>query len=302
MGVVMLVPPEVSMMDFASQPETSFQPRVAVLAAVVVAGGALLGGYAIYEHHSAQNLATQNQQVTAQLNSTQHEVSDLTAKMNALDARIQQQQAAEQEAARARALRVATASRHAVPRRRREDPRFKQMQSQIDAQGKAIAQTQSDLSDTRTALTGSIAHTHGELVALEKKGERNYIEFDLTKSKHFQREGPVEIRLRKANGRHQFADLQLLVDDRDLTQKHVNLYQPVMFSTPNSPQPVQIVINEISKNHIHGYVSAPKYSQSELASATNAAGSAPSGAAQATAAGTTSGQPPARQKLPVPQP
>jgi len=57
-----------------------------------------------------------------------------------------------------------------------------------------------------------------------------------------------------------------MVDDRNLSQKHVNLYQPVMFYTPDSPQPVLVVINDISKDHIHGYASAPKYSQSELTS------------------------------------
>ena len=147
------------------------------------------------------------------------------------------------------------------------------MQSQLDAQNKAIADTrnelastQGDLNNTRTELTGSIAHTHDELVTLEKRGQKNYTEFDINKSKEFAREGPFSVKLRKANEKHQFADLDLIVDDRTLTQKHVNLYQPVMFSTPDSPQPVEVVINQIGKNHIHGYIAAPRYRQSELAS------------------------------------
>ena len=66
------------------------------------------------------------------------------------------------------------------------------------------------------------------------------------------------------------------MDDRTLTQKHVNLYQPVMFSTPDSPQPVEMVINKIGKDHIHGYIAAPRFRQSELASmGSSAAGAAP---------------------------
>ena len=64
------------------------------------------------------------------------------------------------------------------------------MQSQLDAQNKAIedtrtelASTQGDLSNTRTELTGSIARTHDELVLLEKKGERSYYEFDIDRTK-----------------------------------------------------------------------------------------------------------------------
>jgi hypothetical protein len=117
-------------------------------------------------------------------------------------------------------------------------------------------------------------------------------------SKQFQHEGSIKTRLKKADNRHQFADLELLVDDRNLSQKHVNLCQPVMYSTPDSPQPLEIVINSISKDHIHGYVSAPKYRQSELASMSNSANNT----AGQTSDATTSGERPApRQKLPKPE-
>jgi len=169
-----------------------------------------------------------------------------------------------------------------------------------------LAGTQGDLVNARTELTGSIAHTHDELVLLEKKGERNYTEFDLSKSKQFKREGPFELRLKKANDKHHYADLELLVDDRNLSQKHVNLYQPVMFSTPDSPQPVEVVINDISKDHIHGYVSASKYRQSELASMSNGAENSTSNSIQGTIDSNeqpapSNEQPAPRQKLPLPQ-
>ena len=194
-----------------------------------------------------------------------------------------------------------------TPRRRAEDPRLKKLQSQIDTQGKEIEETRNDLAstqgnldNTRTELTGSIARTHDELVVLEKKGERSYFEFDIAKSKEFQRNGPFGIRLRKANVKHQYADLELMVDDRNLSQKHVNLYQPVMFYTPDSPQAVEIVINEVSKDHIHGYVSAPKYKKSELTAMANAPGAnAAPGSGQA--ATNANEQPAPRQKLTVPQ-
>jgi len=92
--------------------------------------------------------------------------------------------------------------------------------------------------------------------------------------------------------------MELIVDDRNLSQKHINLYQPVMFYTPDSPQPVEVVINNISKDHVHGYVSAPKYRQSELATM---AGTQSNGA-QAADQNSATSQAPARQKLPAPQP
>ena len=257
---------------------------------------AAVGGYAIHEHSAAQKFAADNVQTTATLNQTQHQVSDLTAKVNELVSLNEAQQRAAQAAQK-----PVAGTRSGAARRPKEDPRFKKLQSQLDEQGKAIEQTRSDLAGTqgdlvsaRTELSGSIAHTHDELVVLQKRGERSYAEFDISKSREFHRSGPIEIRLKKANGKHQYADLELLVDDRNLSQKHVNLFQPVMFSTPDNPQPVEIVINDIGKDHIHGYVAASKYKQSELttmASAANATNGVQTADTQA----------PARKKLPLPQ-
>ena len=315
LGAGVVFSKEVRMLEFSSLPGIS-AARVAACAAIVVVGGAA-GGYAVHEHNAAKTLAVQNEQMTAALIADRNSLNDLTAKVNALVARSETSPA--QPAPATPAAPAATAKRSAAtPKRRSEDPRLKKLQSQIDAQGKEIeetrnnlASTQGDLVNTRTELTGSIARTHDELVVLEKKGERNYYEFDLEKSKQFEREGPFGIRLKKANTKHQYADLELMVDDRNLSQKHVNLYQPVMFYTPDSPQAVEVVINDITKDHIHGYVSAPKYSKSELLSMSNANANGTSGSGQGAGQGSgqrsvqaaaSSSEPVSpRQKLPPPQ-
>lgn len=264
------------------------------IVAVLIGGGGI--GYAVHEHNNAQTLTEQNQLISAQLGATHSQLDALAAKVNAL--------AASTETKSVPPASAAAKPRAGTHRTSAQDLRFKKLQSQVDAQGKAIedarndlASTRGDLSNTRTELTGSIARTHGELVLLEKKGERNYYEFDLQKSKQFMREGPLGISLRKANEKRQYADLQLMVDDRALTQKHVNLYQPAMFYQPDSQRPIEVVINSITKDHVHGYVSAPKYRQSELATASNPGGDQQSGPDQTA---NSNSQPPARQKLPVP--
>lgn len=292
----------------------SIAKRVVPIVAAVVIGGAGLG-YAVHEHSNAQDLATQNQQVTSQLNATHSQLDALSAKVNDM---VQANEAAKAaQAAQAAQAQLETAGgRRPAGHRVVVDSRYKKLQSQLDAQGKAIdaaradlANTQNDLVNTRTTLTGSIAHTHDELVVLEKKGERNYFEFDLTKSKDYKRLGPISISLRKANEKHQYADLQLMVDDRNLTQKHVNLYQPTMYYQPDSPQPIEIVINEVSKNHIHGYISAPKYRQSELTAMSNANANPAQGQDQVQGQAQGQGQPQnpdsqpvGRQTLPKPSP
>ena len=287
------------MVEFASTPETvEHKGMIALVAAVVLGCG--LGGYAIHEHRAAQDLAATNAQQTAALSATQHQIGDLEAKVNDLATR---QQALATQPAATTTQGVQGVGGRRIVAVRKDDPRFKKLQAQLDEQSKALddtrnglTSTQGDLVNTRTELTGSIAHTHDELVLLEKKGERNYAEFDVAKAKVFKHAGSVELRLRKADNKHQFADLDLMVNDRTVTQKHVNLLQPVMFYMPDSPQPVEIVINDISKDHIHGYVSTSKYRQSELASMSNTSGNPAQGTDQA-----NGNQAPQRVKLPPPQ-
>jgi hypothetical protein len=246
--------------------------HVAIIFAAVVLGVAGLA-YATHERHAAQFLAAQNQQETAQLIAQQNQMKALTAQVNALQAQSRQEAAAEQQRQQ-QAEQKPVVHRLTKPRAGRvAEARWKKMQAQLDEQGREIAATRGDLDSTRTQVTGSIAKTHDELVVLERRGQRNYFEFDLSKSKQYTHEGPVGISLRKANLKHQYADLQLMVDDRDLTQKHVNLDQPVMFYQADSEQPIQVVINTITKDHIHGYVSAPMYRKSELTSMADAADS-----------------------------
>jgi hypothetical protein len=283
-------------MDDLASPQTPARPKHLITYGAVTVLGFALGGYAIHEHSTAQELAAQNAQQNATLTATQRQLSDLATRVNEL-ATVNAAQASLAPPAQSPA-RQAVAPRTAKPRVK-VDSRYKKLQAQLEAQNKAIEQNRKDLegslASTRTELSGSIAHTHDELVLLQKKGERSYAEFDLAKSKTFKREGPLELRLKKANNKHQYADLEMMVDDRNLSQKHVNLYQPVMFYTPDSPQPVEIVINEVSKDHIHGYVSASKYRKSELA-----AMAAPADGA-ATAQGDSAEQPAQRKKLPLPE-
>jgi hypothetical protein len=146
---------------------------------------------------------------------------------------------------------------------------LKETQDQV---AKNRSDLEGNLNSTRDELNGSIAKTHEELVALAKRGERSYFEFDLTKSKEFQRVGPITLSLRKADTKHKNYNLEMIVDDNRLSKKNVNLYEPIWIHTENDSQPIQVVVNRVEKNVVHGYVSAPKYKPSELAvSSTNTA-------------------------------
>ena len=251
-------------------------------------------GYAWHEHNAAGKLASQNDAVSATLKDTQTQLQALASKVDAMAAKPAPAPVAHVH----RSARTVRLSNGRVIRR--DDPRFKQLQEQLAAQGKMIDDhgkiidaTRQDLANAKTELSDGIAKNHGEIVTLQKKGERSYYEFDIDKAKQFAHAGPVGLRLKKANTKNQYADLEMMVDDVKLSQKHVNLMQPVMFYATDNGAPVELVVNSISKNHIKGYVSEPKYKRSELAAMANTNAATSNGTTQTTA--------PQRQKLELPK-
>lgn len=269
-----------------SDPLYGFAARARGILVVLFVTVSGLLGYAVHQHYVVSRLSSENDQMLSALKDTRTQMLSVNAKLDSLAAQPVSQQAAPVQVQPAPNHRRVAAKRHSAA-----DPRFKRLQTQLDAQGKAIESTRDELSSTRTELQSGIARTHQELVVLQKKGERNYFEFDLDKSKQFQRTGPVAISLRKANTKHMYADLELKLEDAQVSQKHVNLFQPVMFYTSEQGRPVELVINSIRKNHIHGYISAPKYSAAELAA----------NGSEGTAGDGNGAQARQRQKLDVPR-
>ena len=264
---------------------------VAALLVVIVA----VAAYAFHEHNVSQQLALQNSVVTSALTATRDQVSALTSRIDAISA---ERAAAERPAtAPVRHKPMTTASIH----QRIEDWRSKKMQAQLDDQAKQIDATRHDLSNARTKLQGSIATTHHELVLLEKKGERSYYEFDIDRGGQFRREGPIGIRLQKANTKREYANLEMLVDDAKVQKKHVNICEPVQLYSADSRATVELVINAITKNHIHGYVSEPKYKGANLEAKASPAQTSASSPTDQSQAALSKPSPAVRQKLEVPR-
>jgi hypothetical protein len=248
---------------------------VAAVALLIVAGVAF--GYGYRQQIAVGHLTAQQSVATATIDQLQGQLNTVTAKLNDMETAQQAQQAAAAQAAaqkKTHPREQAAAARHSTS----TDKRYKQLQAQLEDQQKQLKATQdqvaqnrtdleNNLNSTKDELNGSIAKNHEELVALEKRGERSYFEFDLNKSKQFQRFGPLTISLRHTDTKHMNYDLAMVVDDNQLNKKKVNLYEPIWIHTESDGQPVQIVVNKISKNFVHGYISAPKYKASELAAA-----------------------------------
>jgi hypothetical protein len=240
------------------------------IAFVVLAGVAL---FAYADAHRSQRTISQ---MTAQAQDMNSTIGQLQNQLNDVNSKMSDMQAAQNAAAASAAAQAKAASTvHAKP-----DPRWGKVQGQLDAEQQqlnteqgAISDQQNALNQARTDLQGSIssahdelagtiAKNHDELVALEQKGERNYDEFDLARGKNnrFYRVGPISLALRKADPKHDHYDIAMMVDDKQMQKKNVNLYEPILIGDSQDAQPVEVVVNKIDKDHIHGYVESAKYS------------------------------------------
>lgn len=122
-------------------------------------------------------------------------------------------------------------------------------------------------------MSGLIARNHDDLEELKRKGDRNYYEFTLQKSKTPQRIGPVQISLIKTDQKKSGYTVTLLADDKAIEKKDKTAGEPVQFYVKGTQRhsPYEIVVFDVGKNQVTGYLSTPR-SASAATSASNAPG------------------------------
>lgn len=127
-----------------------------------------------------------------------------------------------------------------------------------------LEKTIADLKSTRGDLgvqSGLIATNGKELQALRMLGERNYTEFKITKSKVPQKVGDISIRLTKTDPKKNRYTIDVVADDKTVTKENKTVNEPVQFLLSKATQPYELVVNDVKKDLISGYVAAPKVQQ-----------------------------------------
>lgn len=132
----------------------------------------------------------------------------------------------------------------------------------------AVASTKNELDRTISDLkkvtgdlgvqSGYIATNGKELAALKRLGERNYFEFNLAKSKTPQKVGDITLFLKKADPKHNKYTLEVHADDKVTEKKDRSINEPIQFYVAKAHQPYELVVNEVRKDVIKGYLATPK--------------------------------------------
>jgi chromosome segregation ATPase len=135
------------------------------------------------------------------------------------------------------------------------------VKTQVSATQAELQKTIADLKSARGDLgvqSGLIATNANELQALRRLGERNYIEFKLGKTKAPQRVGDITLQLKKTDPKKNKYTVDVMADDKLTEKKDKNINEPVQFYTGKTKQPYEIVVNQVGKDLIVGYLATPK--------------------------------------------
>jgi len=148
---------------------------------------------------------------------------------------------------------------------------------------KDIETTRNDLEATKGKLdratgdmgvmSGLIARNHDDLEDLRRRGERNYYEFTIPKTKTAQRVGPVQIALNKVDQKKSKYTMTVYADDKSIEKRDKTAGEPVQFYVKGSSRmaPYEVVVFDVGKNQITGYLSTPKDASASAAPAAAAA-------------------------------
>jgi len=270
-------------------PQESYQyegsagtPRwIAVLFGLLIAGIAIVA----YAGHSVQTRLEQelsrneeqNKILTAQLEQANSRIADLKGQVEVTSQKVGMTQAELAEArSRAEAIRkqqVASDQKlteQITSAQKENEAKIGAVATDVSGAKKDIEATRTDLEATKTKLeraagdmgvmSGLIARNHDDLEELRRRGDRNYFEFTIKKSKHPERVGPVQIALDKTDQKKSRYTITVLADDKAIEKKDKTSGEPVQFYMKGSARltPYEIVVFDVAKNQITGYLSAPK--------------------------------------------
>ena len=209
-------------------------------------------------------------EVTATRTQAQRDVSQVKAEAVAHADQVAKQLSAEQQRnAQQVAADINSAKEQAAQANQQVAAKVSDVATDVGSVKTNLATTQSDLQKTINDLksakgdlgvqSGLIATNANELQALKLRGERNYIDIKLGKTKQAMRFGDITLKLEKTDAKKNKYSVLVMADDKLTEKKDKNVNEPVQFYTAKGGHiPYEIVINSIGKDQIVGYLSTPK--------------------------------------------
>jgi len=118
--------------------------------------------------------------------------------------------------------------------------------------------TKQNFQMARGELGTLIARNREEIEQLRRLGERDYFEFTLDGKGSQQKIADILVELRGTNTKRNHFTVALHVNDLRLEKKNRAINEPIYFYTRGIRAPLEMVVNQVAKNKIVGYLSVPK--------------------------------------------
>jgi chromosome segregation ATPase len=118
--------------------------------------------------------------------------------------------------------------------------------------------TRDDLANSKKDINSLIARNSTELAELRRRGERDYVEFDIKKTKQSTHVGDVLVQLKNTDVKRQKYDVEINADDSSIARKDRTANEPVTFLVGRNRLRYELVVNFVDKDRIRGYLSTPK--------------------------------------------
>jgi len=136
------------------------------------------------------------------------------------------------------------------------------VKQEVETVRSAAEQASSNVEQTRGdvgMVSGLVATNASEIEMLRELGDRNIYEFTIARSSGMQRVGDIQVSLDKTDPRHNRFTLEILAADQRVEKRDKNINEPVQFYVPGKGgQAYELVVNEVGKNSITGYLAQPK--------------------------------------------
>lgn len=132
------------------------------------------------------------------------------------------------------------------------------VRSEMGDTRKELELTRRELVDVRETVAREIARNREELAALKQKGIFDYFEFDINNKAGFQRVGDILVAVKKTDPKKKQFDILVSVDDNVLEKKSRTILEPVQFLVGKRRLRYELVVFDVKKNQITGYLSMPR--------------------------------------------
>jgi hypothetical protein len=261
-------------------PQVSASPRWVYVAFLVLLAGIGYLAYAGYQTKAqfAADLAKaqdQSTQLSARLDQANGRIAELRGELevtsrhvNLTQAEVAQAHSLAQQIDKDQKSSDAKFSAQIGQVKQESDAKIGAVSTDLSGAKTDIDATKKDLEATKAKLTSAtgdinnqgslIAKNQEEVEVLKRLGERNIFDFTLQKSKTPQHVGPIQMQLTKVDTKHYRYSLVVVADDKRVEKNDRTVDDLLQFVVRGARAPYELVVFEVGKDKITGYLSTPK--------------------------------------------